>query len=206
MTLAESWMSFLRAHITTSTYAAKMVATKHTTTGLLANVAKSSAVRETSTKFGMTKKELPKKVRWLQRHWVTNGVVSGPTCKKNNNTQVWVCNRSRRYKWKQKMKIFSQPCIRLHSKRTLIHSSIYTEQQQIWQWLWHWWIWCLALQWAWWQGSELQHHVFGPWASTPRWISPLSNMVINKMTKLCFWETGCDGVQTLILGLSIAVI
>lgn len=98
MTLAESWMSFLRAHITTSTYAAKMAPTKHTTTGLLANVAKSSAVRETSTKFGITKKELPKKVRWLQRHWVTKGVVSGPTCQKKNNTvtglspvkKVWI--------------------------------------------------------------------------------------------------------------------
>lgn len=59
-----------------------MVPTKHTTTGLLVNVAKSSAVRETSTKLGMTKKELPKKVKWLQRHWVTNGVVRGPTCVK----------------------------------------------------------------------------------------------------------------------------
>lgn len=62
-----------------------MVPTKHTTTGLLVNVAKSSAVRETSTKLGMTKKELPKKVKWLQRHWVTNGVVRGPTCVKKKN-------------------------------------------------------------------------------------------------------------------------
>lgn len=59
-----------------------MAPTKHTTTGLLVNVAKSSAVRDTSTTFGMTKKELPKKVKWLQRHWVTKGVVSGPTCRK----------------------------------------------------------------------------------------------------------------------------
>lgn len=59
-----------------------MAPTKHTTTGLLVNVAKSSAVRETSTKLGMIKKELPKKVKWLQRHWVTKGVVRGPTCKK----------------------------------------------------------------------------------------------------------------------------
>lgn len=72
-------MSFLRAHTTTRRYAAKMAPTKHTTTGLLVNVANSSAVRDTSTKFGMTKKELPKKVRWLQRQCVTRGVVSGPT-------------------------------------------------------------------------------------------------------------------------------
>lgn len=79
-----------------------MAPTKHTTTGLLANVAKSSAVRDTSTKFGMTKKELPKNVKWLQKHWVTKGVVSGPTCRKKKNSRsnftahfskMYWCNR-----------------------------------------------------------------------------------------------------------------
>ena len=31
--------------------------------------------------LGMTKKELPKKVRWLQRHCVLLGFVFGPTWK-----------------------------------------------------------------------------------------------------------------------------
>lgn len=88
ITLAESWMSFLRAHTITRRYAAKMAPTKQTTTGLLVNVAKSSAVRDTSTKFGMTKKVLPKKVKWVQRHWVIKGVVSGPTWRKKESQSV----------------------------------------------------------------------------------------------------------------------
>ena len=80
LTLAKSWMSFLRAQIATRRYTTKMAPTKHTTTGLVVKVAKSSAVRDTSTRLGMTKKELPNRVRWLQRHWVTKAVVRGPTC------------------------------------------------------------------------------------------------------------------------------
>lgn len=76
-----SWRSFLRAHITVIKYARNMAPTKHTTTGLLANVEKSSAVRDTSTVLGTTKNELPKEVRWVHRHWVTCDVVRGPTWK-----------------------------------------------------------------------------------------------------------------------------
>lgn len=79
LTLASSWMSFLRAQITTSTYIRKMHPTVVTTTGLSTNVPNSCAVLLTSMALGMTKKELPKKVRWLQRHCVLLGFVFGPT-------------------------------------------------------------------------------------------------------------------------------
>lgn len=57
---------------------------KHTTTGLSAKVANNSAVRDGSTRLGVTKKEFPKKVRWLQRHWVSKCVVLAPTLKDNS--------------------------------------------------------------------------------------------------------------------------
>jgi len=74
-------MSFLRAQITTSTYIRKIHPTVVTTTGLSTNVPNSCAVLLTSTALGMTKKELPKKVRWLQRHCVLLEFVFGPTWK-----------------------------------------------------------------------------------------------------------------------------
>lgn len=79
LTLASSWMSFLRAQITTSTYIRKMHPTVVTTTGLSTNVPNSCAVLLTSMALGTTKKELPKKVRWLQRHCALLGFVFGPT-------------------------------------------------------------------------------------------------------------------------------
>lgn len=80
--MAVSWMSFLRAHTATRKYTAKRAPTKHTTTGFWAKEPKSSAVRDRSMRLGVTKKELPKNVKWLQRHWVTNGVVRKPTYRK----------------------------------------------------------------------------------------------------------------------------
>lgn len=83
-TLALSLMSFRRAHTTTKKYIKKSAPTKHTTTGFSVKVPNNSAVRDGSTRLGATKKELPKKVRWLQRHWVTNCVVLTPTLKDNS--------------------------------------------------------------------------------------------------------------------------
>ena len=130
VTLAESWMSFLRAHTTTRRYAEKMAPTKHTTTGLSVNVAKSSAVRDTSTKFGMTKKELPNKVKWLQRHWVTKGVVSGPTCgEKKTEKQPIKLHSSLLNDALLRVLVLHSPCSRLHPKKSPTHSSICTEQR-----------------------------------------------------------------------------
>lgn len=155
-----------------------MAPTKHTTTGLLVNVAKSSVVRDTSTKLGMTKKELPKKVKWLQRHWVTKGVVRGPTFRKEGKEEKnTATNQTLRLTFKnilmKSLWIFDPPCSHLHSKMIQFHSSICTEQQWKLLWRWHWWIWCLAPQWALKQGSALQHLLFCLWDSAPRCIFPL---------------------------------